>query len=324
MLGVISAAYVYASAVHVGFTVRDYDLLWYAGQAMRAGLSPYEAVGPGRLFDTGYPHYYPLPAVLLALPLSWLPIVLARAVFAGVSAAVLGFAITRDGLTRVWMCTSGAFVMAVWSVQWSPLLTAALFLPTLGAVFTAKPNIGLALFVSAPSRRAAITAAALIAATLVVQPRWPLAWLATLGSTPHLRAPLTHPAGALLLLAVLRWRRPEARLLLALAMVPQNAAAYELLPLFVIPRGRKQMMLLALLSHVVLMVQMGVLFNYDRTFPIVLCYLPALVMVLRRPNQGHIPASLERLACRVAARIGARHIVPWPPVDGGHGGGGRA
>ncbi|MFL5575709.1 MAG: hypothetical protein ACJ79S_07075 [Gemmatimonadaceae bacterium] len=297
----MSAAYVYASAAHVGFTIRDYDLLWHAGQAMRSGMSPYDAVGPGLLFDTGYPNYYPLTAVVLLLPLAWLPIAAARAVFVGVSTALLGFAITRAGFGRLWMCASGSFLMAVWSAQWSPLLTAASILPVLGAVFTAKPNIGLALFAAAPTRRAAIAAAAFVVASIAVQPRWPLEWLATLASAPHLRAPLTHPAGVPLLLAALRWRRPEARLLLAMAAVPQNAAVYELLPLFAIPQGRRQMMLLAALSHLVLIAQMGVFFNYDRTFPIVLCYLPALVMVLRRPNEGRVPAPVERLASRLGA-----------------------
>jgi hypothetical protein len=310
LLGAASAAYVYLSAAYVGYTVRDYDQLWYAGHAVRAGLSPYEAVGPGRVFATGYPHYYPLPAVLLTLPLSWLPLVAARAVFAGVSAGLLGYAVTRESLDRLWMCASGAFVMAVWSVQWSPLLTAAMFAPALGAVLVAKPNIGLAIFAARPELRAAAAAAGLVLLSLAVQPGWPGEWLATLRSAPHLRAPLIHPLGVLLLLSALRWRRPEARLLLAMAAVPQNAAVYELLPLFVIPRGRRQIMLLALLSHIVLIAQMGGFFNYDRTIPIALCYIPALAMVLRRPNAGAIPRWVERAVSRRSLQGDDGHSAP--------------
>ena len=313
-LGVAAAAYVYASAAHVGHTVRDFDQLWYGGRALRDGLSPYGAVGPGRTFDTTFVLYYPLPAVLLALPLTWLPLAIARALFAGLGAATLGFVATRDGFARLWMCASGAFVMAVWSAQWSPLLTAALFATGLGVVCAAKPNVGLAVLVADPTPTAIAAAALVTVASLLVQPTWVAEWLANVAAAPHLRAPLTHPFGALVLLAASRWRRPEARLLLVMAAVPQNAAVYEVLPLFAIPRGRREHMLLAALSLVVLMEQMGVLFDYDRRVPIVLCYLPALLMVLGRPNEGRVPAWVERLAARLARGWGR---VPGPVAGGG-------
>ena len=57
------------------------------------------------------------------------------------------------------------------------------------------------------------------------------------------------PGGAVLLLALIRWRVAEGRLLAALACVPQTIGLYEALPLFLIPTNRWQGYLLAALSY---------------------------------------------------------------------------
>ena len=55
-----------------------------------------------------------------------------------------------------------------------------------------------------------------------------------------------------MLLAILRWRRPEARLLIALACVPQSMLLYETVPLFLVPRTFRESALLVALSYVAL------------------------------------------------------------------------
>lgn len=44
-------------------------------------------------------------------------------------------------------------------------------------------------------------------------PHWPVDWLDALRGAPHYAPPVQRPGGFLLLLAFLRWRQPEARML---------------------------------------------------------------------------------------------------------------
>ena len=205
---------------------------------MLAGTDPYALVGPGRALAQKAPNYYPATAMIAVLPLAWLELELARAVFFGLSAGVLAFAATRDGYARMPMFLSGSFMLALLSQQWAPLLTASLFLPAMAWAYAAKPNIGLALFAARPTRAALAWAAAgaivLGAASLALRPSWPAEWVAIARSAPHIRALVRHPAGPLVLLALLRWRRPEARLLVALACVPHSTLFYEALPLLLV------------------------------------------------------------------------------------------
>ena len=69
-------------------------------------------------------------------------------------------------------------------------------------------------------------------------------WMDTL---PHrvpgiYKSPITVLGGPLLLLSVMRWRRPEGRLLLAMSLLPQNMLFYDQLLLWLIPKTRNQIM----------------------------------------------------------------------------------
>ena len=117
-------------------------------------------------------------------------------------------------------------------------ITAAAMLQ-IGWLLTLKPSTGLALSVATRPRVAvyfAVTAGLLGAAALILQPHWPTESIACLRGTRHFRAPITRPLGPLVLLALIRWRRVEARWLVALACVPHSPAIYEALPLMLIPR----------------------------------------------------------------------------------------
>ena len=100
------------------------------------------------------------------------------------------------------------------------------------------------------------------------------------------------PGGFALVLGLLRWRRPEARLLVALSLVPQTLFIYDALPLFFIPRRASEAIALVVLSHFGFLMalnqpnvgsvdaQIMVVGNW-----VVWClFLPALLMVLLRPN----------------------------------------
>ena len=106
------------------------------------------------------------------------------------------------------------------------------------------------------------------------------------------------PGGFLLFLALIRWRKPEARLLAAMACVPQTLGLYETLPLFLIPRTRWQGYALAGLSYLAAFAQVAfvprlpgmsldAMFAARWPFIFVCLYCPALVMVLLpRRTQG--------------------------------------
>jgi hypothetical protein len=110
-----------------------------------------------------------------------------------------------------------------------------------------------------------------------------------------------------MLLAALRWRRPEARWLLLLSVVPQSPNFYDQLLLAAVCLTRRESMVLAA-STVVLFFYMAANTpqpDYLKWGDLIgngtlwICYFPALVMVLRRPNEGPLPNRVEQLIRRL-------------------------
>jgi hypothetical protein len=295
-----------------GILASDFGQVWFGSRTLLAGGNPYDAVGPGRAFEWPFPLLYPVTALLVAAPLSWLPLRLAEAVFVALGAGLLAWGLTRRMVANPQLLVFASFAMAAaaQSVQWSPLLTAGALIPMIGFVFAAKPTIGLALFAAYPSRGAFIGCIAMTALSLIVSPSWPSAWVATLPSASHMTAPIMRPGGLLLALALLRWRRPEARLLLALGCVPQTPTLNETVPLFLVvrtlPEGLTLMSLTVVAAQVVGAIYRGTS-DYQAwmaglgVWGLWLVYLPCVLMVLRRPNVGdhqvcRSPAALRSIA----------------------------
>ena len=187
---------------------------------------------------------------------------------------------------------------AAGSAQWSPLFTAAMSTPILAVAFAAKPTVGLALAIAGSARvrtYAICGAIILFMASIAWLPSWVSDWIANARTANHIASPLFRTGGVAVLLVLIRWRRPEARLILALACVPQSGAWYEALPLFLVPRSRNETILLAISSSV------GFLLYYPRmdlvgdiavnrdvgALVVAFVYLPAIILVLRRENQIH-------------------------------------
>jgi hypothetical protein len=265
----------------------DFEPIWVGARAVGAGLDPYTIVPT---VGTRYPLYYPLPAILVALPLGYLPFAVARSLWAAASTAVFVLAALRKGRGLLPALLSACFLNAILQGQWSPLLTAAAVLPAVSWLWAAKPSLGAAFFVAYPTRRAVIGAILLLSLAFLVFPTWPVRWLEALRETNHV-APILRPGGAVLLLALIRWRVAEGRLLAALACVPQTIGLYEALPLFLIPTNRWQGYLLAVLSYVAAFAQAILVprmpdASWEATnaarwpFIFALMYLPALVMLL--------------------------------------------
>ena len=305
---------------------RDFDQVWFGARAVLRGADPYALIGPGRAFEWRWPLYYPLPAMIVLVPLAWLPVAVARAVFVGASAWACAMAFTRDGWHRWPALASLAFVTAVSAGQWSPLLAAAFVYPALAWLWVAKPTVGLASVAASPARRAMPVAVAAgvvaLAASLLVQPHWVGRWLASVREAPHITPPVARLGGVLLLAAAARWRRPEARLLLALACVPATPGPYEAVPLFLVASTVGESVLLAALTWAHLFVTGAIVtataganapwqaaMTASGRVMLLSLYLPCLVMVLRRPNAGELPPWLARAAALVAGR---RHRAPRP------------
>jgi len=312
-LGVAIAAgvYVWAYARANPDFVSDFDQVWAAARGLWTDRDPYKLVGPRGAFLWKWPLYYPLPALLIASPLGLMPVVAARVTFAATSAGLLAYALSRDGYARLLTLLSISFVTAVELVQWSPLLTAGMLLPSLAWTGVAKPNLGAAMAAYWSSRQAvivlAIGSAALIAISFLVQPNWAEEWWANVRSAPHFVAPILRPGGVLLLVVLAKWRRPEARLLAALACAPQTPTFYDHVFVFVVPRTTREALTLVVLTFAVYFAvafaapftsfqQWG---DFVATATTVFVYAPAVIMVLRRPNDGPAPRALEWLAARV-------------------------
>jgi hypothetical protein len=293
----------------------DFGLSWFGARALLHGVNPYELVGPGRLYDWPWPLVYPATAFVAAMPLAILPQLVATLIFVFVSCALLAYSVTGRDWARLPMFGSAAFIVASGAAQWSPLFTAAMGIPVLGFFFAAKPTIGLALGGAGdPSvqKFALIGGAALTVTSLVFLPDWPRLWVGQLHYATQMAAPLTRLGGVFVLLALLRWRRPEARLVLFLACVPQVGSWYDMLPLFLVPFTSRESMTLATVSSLgfVLHYHFGTTrseFEFNQqggALMVALGYLPAVIMVLRRPNDGKLPPWLTRIADRIASLAG--------------------
>jgi hypothetical protein len=271
----------------------DFDQLWVAGRALLHGSDPYGAVAQARI-NLGYPLYYPLPAVVLTLPLALLPLHAARLAFGIICGFIAGYGLQRCGLYALLVVASPLFQTPIIQGQIAPAITGAAMVPTLGFLLVAKPTIGLPLWISRPSRRAAIGAIALVVLTVVVWPWWPKAWLAAIQVAPHIRPPLMRPGGILLLLGALRWRRPEGRLLAAWAFMPHTEALYDLMPLFLVAASVPDALALVVCSWVALLghamiaqtggADLSVRIAAQWPMTLALVYIPALILVLARPN----------------------------------------
>ncbi|HET8624043.1 MAG TPA: hypothetical protein VFM14_10810 [Gemmatimonadales bacterium] len=287
-LGVAAAIYVVIFYGHQSpLAVSDFDAIWVGARALRGGGDPYAAIqSPPWPWDL----QYPLPAILVATPFSFLPLPLARAAFMGVGIALLAFGLTRRAWWPLTALAGGQVFFALHSVQWTPLFTAAVLLPALRLLWSIKPTSGAPLVVAYPDRRVLYGALVLYGLAFALHPAWTDGWLAAAGAAPH-RPAVLRPGGFLLLLALLRWRLPEARQLAVLACVPLSPHLYEAVPLMLAARTRRELLALALCGTLGLAAgaftpphvgpDHGPIPWYVVFFA---AYLPALLVVLRHRN----------------------------------------
>jgi hypothetical protein len=293
----------------------DIDQLWFAARAILDGRNPYYLIGPGREFDYQWQLYYPLPAVLLVTPLATLPLVAARVLMAAIGGGLLAYGIARWDARGLVVFLSHAFYVNAWYGQWTPLLVAMWYIPALAALVAAKPTMGLVMLTGVRdwrlARRGLAFAIALTVVAFVVRPTWLADWTAAVDSNTHLRPWVTIPGGALLLLALVRWRRWEARLLAAFAVIPQTFHPLATLPMVLLPGSLAGKATIAAITYVPnwLLVREPFgsrlatatpedMFAMYGTILLWTVLIPTLLFVLRLPNSGPVPAFVDRFVAR--------------------------
>ena len=222
----------------------DFTYCWNAARYLIAGDNPYWRMPPGAYPVSG-PLLYPLPTAIITAPLAWLPVQVAGAVFNGLSAMLLAYALARRAYWQLMMFLSPSYVLAYYNIQWSPLMVAATMLPWLSSLAIAKPNLGLVVAAARPNWWLFGGTVFFGVLSLLFIPHWPLDWWHALHQqrTQHTPA-LIWPLGAAGLIGLLRWRQPESRILAVLTLVPTSAVPYDHLFLWLIPRTWWQSLLL--------------------------------------------------------------------------------
>jgi hypothetical protein len=274
----------------------DFDQLYQAAARMLRGDNPY------LLAMQRFP--YPLPAVLLAVPFTTIPLELARPIFDILVGWAFVYALWRyRGSYALLAVLSGAYLFAMARGQTTPLMVAAVLIPALGFLLAIRPNTSAALWVARPSRMALLGVLLFVLVSVLLRPSWGWDWWLALpiDNTP-LMPPVLRPFGFVLLIAALRWRSPEGRLLLALAFLPQTTLPYELVALALIPANALEMLLYVVGSWAAVMLAGGLYGGADMAewnatgWPVTLCaaYVPMLYLVVRR-NAGWSGHKIKRV-----------------------------
>jgi hypothetical protein len=295
LAGVLAVAVLFAPLAIPRGVNTDFDFYWLAAALWRDGLDPY-AMRPGDpAWPLPDPIFYPLPTLILVWPLTFLPVRVAALVFAAGAVAGMAWLATRDDRWRlVLLLSSPAFLHAVSYGQWSPYLVVGALVPSAAFLLAAKPTLGLACFCYRPTWRGVASMAAIGVLSLALMPDWPLRWLENLNAVRHHPAPIAMPFGWLVLLALLRWRQPEARLLVAMACVPQLLAYADQLPLVLVARTKLEGACLVLTGWLTLLIAVSQpAWNFVPAtagyYVLLGCYVPALYLVLRRSEPPHRP-----------------------------------
>lgn len=300
-LAALAAIMHYVRALEHG-GLSDFSSIWYGARFMLEGRNPYELIGPGQLVPTPSRAFYPATAFAAAIPLTLIPFHVAGAVFVFLSTALLAWGSTRDGWHRLPMFPSIAFLTSAQLGQWSILFTAAAFIPAIAFVSLAKPQAALPVLTGNESSRpfwwAMGGAGTLLLVSFYLMPQWPREWWTALGTTDHFVPPITQFGGPAIALVLLRWRRPEAWLVLVAACLPQTWYPYNGLILMAVAFTYRDACILSLVSSLGWLIAALAGDGNTRSSEtrevmsatlIAACYLPATIMVLRRPNQGPEP-----------------------------------
>jgi hypothetical protein len=219
---------------------------------------------------------------------------IAAGLFYGISSALLAFGLTRRSYRGLMIFLAYPYWAGLLTVQWSPLIAASAFFPSLLPATLTKPQIGLPVFFTRASRRGIVACFFVGALSLAVMPRWPLLWIAQMGHYEHF-VPLLVLPGPLLLLALLLYRDRDAILLFLAACMPQRWF-FDSFILWLIPKSRREILATVFLSWgagIWRWYHVPHSFNEVGRWAVIFLYLPMLVVVLSRRYRNQFPASQD-------------------------------
>lgn len=300
----------------------DFDQIWLATREMLSGNNPYQLIGPGLKHELEYLLPYPATAFVAAIPVAGLSREVASSVFVALSVFLLAYGSSRDSWHRVPMFASFAFFDSVFGAQWTIILAAAWFLPWLSALTIVKPQSGLPIVAGSRSRVAILSAfgggAFLLAVSLYYLPSWPRDWTQSIRAASHIRSPLVSGMGPLFFALLLRWRRPEAWLVLATAILPQTFMWYSALVLLLVASTYREAVFLSLVSSVGAIIVIAItkggelheLYGLAWSIYLMTTFLPAIAVIFLLPNVGEGPAWLAGLRSRSIAESGRVTAIP--------------
>lgn len=301
VIGSLAALLNYFRAAEKG-GFSDFTSLWYGARMLLEGRDPYQLIGPDKLVHMPTPVFYPVPAFVTVMPLTLVSFHVAGAIFIFISAVLLAWGATQDGWHRLPIFPSVAFLTSAQLGQWSILMTAALFIPSVALIAAAKPQSSAAIVGSSASRLSLLASlvggVVLVGFSFVLMPHWFTEWRQMVGSTAYFVAPIARTGGIAIALVLLRWRRSDAWLVLIAACLPQTWYPYNGLLLLSVAETYREACALSLFSSAVWMVVYLLIPGEMRTdqtrefwgtLLVASSYLPATLLVLRRPNEGPSP-----------------------------------
>jgi hypothetical protein len=160
----------------------------------------------------------------------------------------------------------------------------------------AKPQVGLPVFLTRFSRRGLYACAAVGLVSLIVMPKWPLLWFRQLRNYEHFIPILILP-GALLVLALLRYRKRDAQLLFLSACMPQRWF-FDSFILWLIPQSRREIVWTVFFSWGAAIwrwYHVPSSFTSVGRCTVIFLYLPMLAVVLLRKERNSEQGNREPL-----------------------------
>jgi hypothetical protein len=295
-----AAVHYFRAAEHAGHS--DFATVWYGARLLLQRQNPYLLIGPGKPFEMPSPPYYPAPAFVAVIPLTLLSAHWASTVFIFLSAGLLAYGSTRESWHLLPVLPSVSFLTSAQLGQWAILFAAALYFPAISALAVVKPQNSVPVIAAARESRPLLFAvtggAVLTAATFIFLPHWLSDWSRLVRQSHDFAVPLFQYTGVVVAAVLVRWRRPEAWLVLVAACVPQTWYPYNGLLLLLVAQTYHEACVLSLVSSAA-WVAAALLSDGPARSPQVRsaqeaalifgCYLPAAIAVIRRPNEGPPP-----------------------------------
>lgn len=245
---------------------------------------------------------YPLTAAIIVFPWAFFPGKSGVALLFGGTSALLSYILIQDNqYWRLIIFVSPAYIMALKSIQWSPLFLLASFVPVFAPILLAKPTLALPAALLMKWTPLGLLMTIIVGGIpFLIMPDWFWRWIEQVASYDGF-IPLLSWFGPVFLISALFWRKVEARLFIAMNLVPQHRFFYDQLLLWTIPQTKRQMIALTIFSWIGFCL---ILMNFrtlwvDEIYLLATTYLPAFLIILWQQP-------IIRQYCRTLAEV----VVP--------------